>query len=535
MKKAKLNIIIKYATYFILLVLLCRATTAHGLKPFGLGMFVALIYARQNILALAPMFIVATVISAPSFASVIVASVPSIIFVTAYFIHYKAGKSMNMLFANLYTLLSQIPYIIFALSEQSIFTIVLTIVITQIFAYSTIIIVYAILIRGLKYRLTIDELISGAILLSAVALGLYNCNWGNVNLYYAFLTFVLLLSSYMFSSYTPLILSAIIGLGASFFGGNITLIGNAVCMALAVIMFKNTGIYFSAAALIIMDIILGFYFNAYDSYNYVNIIVVAVGALAFLLLPKRFKQFATSTIGGNSDMQAGKTIINRNRLDVSNRLFSIANVFEDMQELLQDEVGVVPDTLNNKNRLAKDIALGYCTKCPDCDACFSSLGTDTSVILDEVIETAEAKGRATIIDMPPFLTSRCRRLNGLIQAINDRIDNYKSYEKLSKSLDNGKMMLSTQMGGMAGILDNLGHDIKKCVSFDTSREKQIIDELIYHNIVCKEAIVYGENGDISVTLVVREEDASKAILAKIVSKVMRAKLVRVGVPDILSG
>lgn len=532
MKKLNLRTIVKYLVYLMLFLLLTNTKTIHGLRPFGLGLFVALVYSRQNILVLAPMYIVASIIANPSWAGVVLSAVPAVVFTIAYWLHFRAGKSINMLFANLYTLLSQIPYIILTVKSIGVFTAILTVAVTQVFAYCAIIVLYAILIRGLKYRLTVDELISGAVLLSSVALGLYQCSIYQFNFYYMVCAFLLLLSAYMFSSSVPLVLAVVMGLGASFSNGEIILVATAVCWAVAVIMFRNTSVYLSALAMIMVDIVFGFYFNAYATYSYINIIALAVGVVVFLILPKKYKHQLSGYMGNVREAYAGKTIVNRNRLDVSNRLFSIANVFEEMQLLLQDETQIIVEVDDNRKRMAKDIALGYCAKCPDYAECYSALGTDTSVILFDILETAQAKGRATIIDMPPFVTSRCRRINGLLQAINDRLDSHNNYKKLSKSLDNSKLMLATQMGGMAEILNDLGHDIKRCVSFDTNREKLIIDELIYHNIVCREAMVYGESGDINITVIVRNIDAEKQILPRIVSKVMRTKLVREGSPDI---
>lgn len=534
MKKASLRSIFKYAIYFILLILLCNAETANGIKPFGLGLFVALVYSRQNLLVLAPMYAAAVLLSSFSVEGAIIGTVPSIILMTAYYIHYKVGRSMNTLFANLYTLLSQIPYIIFSVGDNF-FTTFFTVLLTQIFAYTSIVIVYAILIRGLKYRFTIDEIISGAVFLASVALATYKVQYFGANLYFAFFSFVLLLSASVFGSVVPLAVSAVLGIGGAFAGGNISLIGTAVCCGMVVIMFKNTSIYLSAVALLITDAVLGYYFDAYSGYSYFQIIMLAVGVILFLFTPKRAKSFAQSFVENVSDRQTGKTIINRNRLDISNRIYSISNVFADMQTILEDGIQPAPKPVGGNSTLAKDIAVGYCAKCPDCSGCFASLGTDTSVVLEDVVAAADEKGRATIIDMPPFLTSRCRRLNGLLQTVNDRIDSYKACEKMSKSLDNGRMLLAAQMGGMAEILDNLGHDVKQCVSFDTVREKQVIDELVYHNIICKEAIVYGTGAGLGVTVTVREEDAPKAILPKVVSKIMKIKLAREGAPDVVSG
>lgn len=198
MKKIKLKTVIKYSLYFALLALFCNATTPHGLKPFGLGLFVALVYARQNILILAPMYMAAAVLSEPSWLTLAAAAIPPVILTTAYYVHYKTGKSLNMFFMNLYALLAQVPCAFFAADGRQLFSVLLGVVITQIFVYVAIIIVYALVIRGLRYRFTIDELVSGAVFIAVAALGLYNISFVEINLYFVFFAFFLMLSAYNF-------------------------------------------------------------------------------------------------------------------------------------------------------------------------------------------------------------------------------------------------------------------------------------------------------------------------------------------------
>jgi Serine/threonine protein phosphatase len=534
MKRIKLKSVLKYAAYFLLLLLLSSTETSFGARPFALGLFVALVYARQNILVLTPLYIAAAVIAEPQWMTLLASVIPPAVFVTAYFVHCKTGRAMNVRFMNLYALLAGVPSAFLAANGRPLFSVILGIIIAQIFVYTTTIIVYAIIIRGLKYRFVIDELVSGAVFLAVCALSLSKLVPFGISVYAAVLCFLLLLSAYNFQSVVPLVTGAVFGLGASFAVGSVEALGVAVCLSLAVVAFKNTHIALSAASLVVTDIVLGFYFEVYDGYGWHNIVAVAVPALIFVALPARFKRFAGSA-SAVGERQASRTIVNRERQDISGRLFSIATIFEDMQKILEGDLSTVPDTRESRQRLAKDIALGYCAKCPDCDACFTSLGDDTSGILVEILEAAEAKGKASIIDMPPFMTSRCRRINGLITAINERISGYKNYMRLTKSLDTGKLMLAAQMGGMAEILENLGNDIKQCVSFDVAREKQIIDELTYRSVMCREAIVYGDDNDISVSVVVRAEDADKTVLPKAISRAMRIPMITEGAPDVHAG
>lgn len=531
MKKVKNNTVLKYAVYFVLLVLLTRAETAHGFMPFGLGFFAALVFARQNLIVLAPMFIAASLIADFSVTSAIFAAVPAFVLMLAYWIHHKLDKPISLTFANLYVALSQVPRIVYQSFHNQLFDIFLSAAITQIFAYCAIVAMYAVLVRGLRFRLTVDEAASGAVVAAALFLGLYQCSFWDFNLYFPFLAVTLLLCSYLFAPSVPLAVAAIAGFGASLSAGNLQLAAAAVIWACVIVLFKNTSVLVSALSVIVADLALGFYFEVYSGYGYLNVAAVAVGVAVYLIIPRSFKRALYGHFGDIKEGNAGKTIVNRNKLDVSNRLFSIATVFEDMQDLLSERVGGEPPESETRAQIAKNVAVNFCAVCPDCDRCFSSLGGDTSQIVSDILETAQGKGKATIIDMPPFITSRCRRVNGLITAINENIESHRNYRKLTKSLDQGKLMLAKQMGGMAEILDNLGHDIKRCVSFDTTREKLIIDELIYHNIVCREAAVYGADGDLSVALIVRASDAEKQILPKIVSKVIKARLIRDGAPD----
>ena len=83
-----------------------------------------------------------------------------------------------------------------------------------------------------------------------------------------------------------------------------------------------------------------------------------------------------------------------------------------MKNLLSAESGGKTEV--SPEAVAYDVASNFCGRCENANNCFRSLGGDTGVILNDVVEASMKKGKATIIDMPPFITSRCKKLNGLI-------------------------------------------------------------------------------------------------------------------------
>lgn len=516
---------ITYFLCFFLLIISVRAETVSGLKPLGLAMFAAMVYSRKNIILLAPMYLIANLISEFTWQSAVVGAVPSALFIAAYFIHNKSGKRMSLTAINIYTFLAQVPVIVFGVLRGDYINIAFNALLTQVFAYVAIIAFYTVSIRGLRYKLTFDEVLCLLVTSAAISLSLYGIGYQNFRLFYLFFPFAVMFAVYNFPMSSAMFFYVAAGLGCALSGGGLVQVAVTVIIGTAATAFKNTKPAFAAVALTAASAIIGYYFEMQSGYGYINLIAVALGAAVFLALPVRYKKpfVDGAALGGG---RTGKTVVGENRRDTSLKLYSLASVFEEMQNLLQGgpiAAGGAP----YGRKIAKDVALSYCAHCDNSGACFSSLGGDTSQMLESVVEGCLRKGKATIIDMPPFITSRCRKINGLIQTINEKADEAKKYEREEQSVDRGRQMLAVQMGGVAEILDNLADDYKKPVSFDGARERLIAEELTYHNIACKEVMVYGMGGDINVAVTIDENDADKAVLIAAVSKIMKVRLIKV--------
>lgn len=503
------------------------AHTAGGIRPFGLGLFVALIFARQNLIILAPVYIAACIHADPTWQSAVIGITPAFIFTAAYFIHGKLNKKLGLTAAGVYTALSQIPYFVFAVLQGKYYEAALTVVLTQVFAYVAMLALYA-LLRRTKYRPTTDESVALLVFAGVLALSFYNIGYQNFRLFYLPFGFALLACGGI-SAAAPLYLGVVAGLACATTGGGVEILATTVILASATAAFRNTGVFGTAAATCAAQLFSLYYFDKFAQYGYLNAVLLAVGALLYIALPKKYKVAMSVPSAGLSFSKAGKTVINKDRQELSVRLFSLAGIFEDIRGLLLQDDGLLSDAVPDRAAIARDISAGYCGKCERCESCFAALGGDTSGIIAEIIGSAERKGKASIIDMPPFITSRCHRINGLISEINDKNEKKRRYAAEVSDGDKGRQMLAVQMGGVAEILDNLADDYKKPVSFDSAREKRIIDELTYHGIDCREVLVYGEGGDLNVTALISENDAEKTVILTVISQIMKIRLIRTGV------
>ena len=104
-RKATLTFVAKHIGYFAMMILLNFAKSSAGLSPFSLGLFVGLVYCRENVFALSLSYILSGIIVGFSVPRLIIAMLPPIIFIAARLLHNLFLRPMKMLQTNLYALL----------------------------------------------------------------------------------------------------------------------------------------------------------------------------------------------------------------------------------------------------------------------------------------------------------------------------------------------------------------------------------------------------------------------------------------------
>ena len=108
-----------------------------------------------------------------------------------------------------------------------------------LFLYACLHIMQAVLVRGIIFKLTIDEIICCAILLSAISLGIAGITVFNTELIRIFAVFIILLSTYIYSAPASILIANIIGIGTVFYSGDITYLGAFSLFAVCASAFKK--------------------------------------------------------------------------------------------------------------------------------------------------------------------------------------------------------------------------------------------------------------------------------------------------------
>ena len=519
-RKTLLLEIAKYVGYFAMMILLNFAKSSAGLTPFTLGLFVGLVYCRENVFLLSVGYILSSIVTGFSVSRFVIAVLPAVVFIAARMLHQFLLRPMKMLQTNLYALICQLPVILFNLTATGqLVHAVCAVIISQIFTYTATIALYAVIVRGAKYHLAKDELFGLATLVVALSIGLFAIDIFGFKPFYLISTFALMILVFSGKIGVGFVGAVVLGIGAGLEGGNIMIAGGLVlCVAFA-LLFAKSNIYISAIAFIIGDVFVGMYFNAFGKYDYFHIIAVAVGMIVFLLIPKNAKEHFVHLFGGGTSQNAEHSVVLRNRQETSKKLSDMAKVFAEIGGVLGGTELVV--TANNSLELAGEIAVEHCSKCPNFKFCSAMLGGDTTLAIKDIVDKAMYNGIVTKDDLSPFLQSRCTKQDSLINLVLDKSQKLVKFLYRKNQIGAGRIILGEQMQSLSAMLMSLGTEIRSAVFFDTESEQSIITELYYFNIVCRDIVVSGENGVYGVTLTVRRKDSSKSALPNVVSKVLK--------------
>ena len=487
----------------------------------ALALFCGLVYARQNILAIAPAFILACCVFMLSWWTLLYAIVPVLLLFALYAVFFKLRRNVPLWTVALCALVGMIPYAICTcVFHQAYFSVAVCVAVALVMTFCCGVTAYAVFVRGYLHKSTIDELICSGLLAVVAGYALSGVGVYNFCLFFTVFGFVVLLSSACFKIQVTLFISLLLGIGGALQSGNLSVLAATTVVGAAAVALSPFTKWASALAVLATTALM-WLFNAYSNAGWQTLIMTAIGVIACLCIPKtvlmRIKSFSD---GDNRRAYTG--VVNRRGRELASRLYSAGDVFYDMSQKLEKIASA--DGLFTSDRLAKDIAQNYCGKCPDREECFSALGEDTYTVIRPMADSAMNRGKVTILDMPPFITSRCTKNHSLASVINSTADSYKRKREINDGAIIGKKMMSEQFAGIALVLDSLAGKSAEQVNFAGDEIDYIKSELLKHNIVASELIVCGSGADTSAVALVRAQDASKAVLARLMSRALKTKL-----------
>lgn len=520
--KSKLIILVKYLIFFTLLFVLNKAGINNKVYPFAFGIFFALLWCNQNIFGLCIVYLLAGFLSNFNYWLLLANGIFVVLILLIYGIHYKLKKPLKYIHILIYACLCNLPklFIEIYFLKANIYLSLVSLILGLLYMFVCVKFFESVLIRGIGGRKTNLENMCGLVFIGSVFCGLFTLSYFNIDLIKYFGALVLLLANYVSNPTYVLFIASSMGLGAMFNSGNLTYFAVFMVYSLTVTLFKTKNKYITIVALLAVECLCGLYFNLYIGFDVFDIIPLLASVLTFIIIPNKILDGYSAQVQETLSSITQASVINKNRELLHKRLVELSDVFNEMNKVFRNMITGNMISTDARRMMYNQVKIKACSECPNRGKCYKLSSKETAQAIQTMVDIAFEKGKVNLLDVPTLFAGKCEKLNLIVTDINDLISQYKNYAGLVNNIDASKVLLAEQLLGVSNIMHDLSLEVNSGVNFENGKERKIIDELTYNNIICSNALVFEDRENImSVTLAVRKEDAVKAGISKVVSKI----------------
>ncbi len=490
------------------------------LSPFGIAFAMSLIWCGYNALIVgveyATTYYLSNMSNESIYISLVVLVIALIIFIINKFkrINYRFGLDYYILTCML------IPFVVFNLSDaKGNATCCIATIFCFAFYYICKYFLKGTIQRGFCARLNPDEKICGCIILAILAYGLIAVEYFSIEFCTIFCAFITLLASYTLGTLSSVVISFALGLGASLATFDPIYISFFICFGLFGSAFISKTRIFSAISSIVVYIFFSLYFTEFLIFKWQTLVALLVVMIIFVLLPNKLIYRLKEYFAGSRNNVAARNVVKSSKDKIVNKLMDISKVFKEMEFSFKRTLQKTLPIEDKKDLIKQDIVDRVCKDCPNVTKCLRINGEYTAQVFDSLVDSGITKGSVSQIDLNSYLDTRCLRIPYLLATTNDIIKAYREYNILSNNMDCSKILVAEQFSGVSNVMKNLAQEVGKDINFDIELENRIMEDLLYKNIICEEAIVFEKNlFEKNIILLVRNSKLSNVTIEKVVSK-----------------
>ena len=526
-RKNKLNIVFKFTIFFVLFYVSFLANIGGIVFPFSIGIFFALVWCNQNIVGLGLSFLLASYLCNFSPYLLLGNTIMCTLFAFIYFIHYKIKKPLRYIHLFVYAFIYNLPMVFIQTYylNYNLYASIAEFVLELLFMLACIKIFEAFCVRGICGRFTVLEIICAFLFATAIATGLSQIVFFEISLIKFVGVLVLLLLSYTTNFTTILLVSLSFGMGSLLATNSPEFLSLFVIYGLSLCVFKTKYKYISIISIIAVDCAVSLYLMYPENLSVFSVIPVIVASLIYILIPCKVLDKIGTDFTSTLSCMTQQSVINRNREMLKFRLNELSDVFSEMNRVYRGMISSGINQNNAKKMALNELRLKNCKNCVAFNKCHNFQALDTNNSLKNIIEIGFNKGRITLLDIPSNFAGKCERLNGILSTTNDLVDQYKNYAGLVNNIDASRVLLAEQFLGVSEIMHDLSQEVAYGVKFEQGKEKKILDELTYNNIICSDALVFDDADNTkSVTICVRSSDSKRGGIVKVISKICNQKM-----------
>lgn len=507
--------VLLYVTYAALAV--SSGGVLGGNVSFGL--FVGAVYSANPIVASAIYLASSTVYG---WNSLLQAAVKTAVIGLFVAIHYFAKRKIGKLPLLLYLSVANVFYLAYGFTGYfDLFDRFVYAACGIAFAYVSIYTFRAAFVRGLNYRPALDETVCIGLFVAVASYCLSQISFGGFQLAYFVAPFALLFSAVCFGDKVCLCGAVLLGVGNVFASASYDFCVFCVVSALLAVTLCRVSRYLGAVAVFAVDVLMSYFLNLHGVFSVETVAPAFASALIFTVLPSKVYAYVRDYCAGGSERYLSQSVLQKMGDAVSRRLVRLSDIFLSMKNAFFTMSAGTVSAEDAERAIVKQCSETVCRDCAGRTRCWRQDIAQTEQNLLALGVCAVKRGKCTILDVPQSLSVRCDRVSALLSEVNAQAEVYRSYKERAEAADNGKLLLGEQMGGVSDLLMQLANETKNRTFCDRTRESELVEKLVFHNVLCSGAAIAQQNEVVTVALTVSAKDVDRETIERVVSSVLK--------------
>ena len=517
MTKCKLSakLILFYVAYTAVVV--CAGGVFDG--QFAFGAFVGALYVGNPI-----------VVSTLYLASSIIYGLPNLlqcavragVMVVAWTIHYIAKRKIGKFHLLLYVVGANVFYVVHNFVDYpNLFDKILYAICGVAFSFVCLYVFRAVFARGLAYPPQIGEKICIALFGMVATFCLSQLTVSTLEVVYFVLPFALLFTNSCLDQKTTMVTSVICGLGNLLATGTLDGLAFCVISALAIVAFGTISRYLSALVVIVVDVALSYFLGLHGNFYALIFAPTLTSVFVFVVIPTSVYKKLNDSFCGSATKYSAKSLSTKLATDLTKRLFRLSEIFMSIKNAFYTlSIGKV-SAEQVACTMVKQCASSVCQDCKNRAFCWRQNLPATEKSLLHLSNLALTHGKCTILDIPQTLSAKCDRISMIISNLNDLAQTHKQFLEQTQQTHTSQLLVADQMSGVSNLLLQIATDYKSNVVFDTSREQEIKETLIFHNVLCADVTLLTHANRLLVVVTVAQTDLHQPTIEQCVGMVVK--------------
>ncbi len=400
-----------------------------------------------------------------------------------------------------------LPFSLPALSHPSIQKLLFCgfiILLSAVFTVST----QALLHKFLKCRLRVEEILFSAVLYLTAGVGF--CRFFSLNAYLGVAFFSLLLFCYVTKDASGVLFSFLLSL-PSFLTARQG-IAEFFLLAVALVLFSQTGKWGLVFALLCVRGTTLYLDGALAPSSPVflpSLLSTLIPCVLFLLTPNGLVRKLENELIFYREKHLSRIAVNLGRAAVGGQLFELSTLFKEIETTFLS----LSDDSAEKNACAFLVNTVWQEHCRACSRYKSCQARGIKGELAKLIEIGCMKGRVSLIDMTDGLAKGCDNQSDLLYAVNRQLTDFRRFMTEAENAASGRALLASQAQGVSEILKNVALEQSQPLQIHTKKEKALSVAFLKAGVVCTEIMLYGQEEDVTLSLITYGKTDVKKIAA----------------------